>query len=265
MTDLIVSDLRCYPLKSARGHSLAQATSDGFGLSGDRRWLVIDAAGQFVSQRSHARLALLDVVSTPDGLQLSFAGESIDVARPETSAPRVASTVWGDTIDALLADVVVSEWLSRHFAAQWRLVFCPDDALRRVDSDYAADGQRVAFADGFPLLLIGQSSLEALNAKLDEPVPMDRFRPNLVISGATPYAEDEWKKLRVGDVEIDVVKPCSRCAIPSINQQTAERDSAINRVLASYRRREGVIYFGMNALLPAGATLRVGDCVEILT
>lgn len=264
MTELSLSGLYCYPVKSARGHALQTATTDRFGLAGDRRWLVIDQTGQFISQRSHSQLALLDVAPTDAGLRLGTGGDAIDVARPNADAPRVPSTVWGDTIDAQLADAAASDWLSRRFNAELRLVYCPDDAERAVDEAYAPPGRRVAFADGFPLLVVGQASLDALNARLTTPVPMDRFRPNLVVSGAEAHAEDRWKRIRIGDTEVNLVKPCSRCAIPSINQLTGERDPDINRVLASYRRRDGIIYFGMNALVPAGAQLRAGDPVEII-
>jgi len=133
-----------------------------------------------------------------------------------------------------------------------------------VDPGYAPPGQLVAFADGFPLLVVGQASLDLLNGRLEAPVPMDRFRPNLVIAGAAPHAEDDWRRLRIGTTEIELVKACSRCVIPSIDQSTGGRDSQINRVLADYRRCAGVIYFGMNALAPAGARFEVGDAVTVI-
>jgi uncharacterized protein YcbX len=140
----------------------------------------------------------------------------------------------------------------------------PDTCRRLVDGLYAREGETVSFADGFPLLLISQASLDDLNSRLDSPVPMNRFRPNLVVSGCDSFAEDGWRRLRIGDVEFDVVKPCSRCVIPSIDQATAQRDGQINRVLASYRRVNGQVMFGQNLLYHRAGKLSVGDPVQVL-
>jgi uncharacterized protein YcbX len=140
----------------------------------------------------------------------------------------------------------------------------PDDARRRVQPLYARRGETVSFADGFPLLLISQASLDDLNARLDQPVPMNRFRPNLVVSGCEAFDEDRWQRIRIGTLEFDVAKPCSRCVMPSIDQATAQRDPQINRVLASYRRRDGQVYFGQNLLYPEYGSLAVGDTLEVL-
>ena len=143
-------------------------------------------------------------------------------------------------------------------------MYLPDNARRQVDTDYAPNGEITAFTDGFPLLVISQASLDELNSRLQSPVPMDRFRPNLVIDGATPHAEDDWRQLRVGETVLDLVKPCSRCAVPSVIQGSGERDAQINRTLAVYRRRNGKIYFGMNALAPSAGHFSVDDRVEVL-
>lgn len=264
MKGLRVSAIYCYPLKSARGHALDSAVMDAFGLSGDRRWMLVDEHRVFVSQRSHAQLALLGAAPQPAGLRLSFGTSEFQVANPDRHADTLRVTVWNDAVDACRAGEEADAWLSEQLRTPVRLVYLPDNAQRRVDPGYATDGERVAFSDGFPLLVLSQASLDELNRRLESPVPVDRFRPNLVIDGADPHAEDAWRALRIGDSVINLVKPCSRCAVPSIDQQTARRDTAINRVLASYRRREGAIYFGMNALGPEGAAFAVGDSVEVL-
>ncbi|MEE4249046.1 MAG: MOSC N-terminal beta barrel domain-containing protein [Alcanivoracaceae bacterium] len=267
MTAMDLSAIYRYPIKSARGHSLESAVVDRFGVSGDRRWMLIDADGQFYSQRRLPLMALLDVASVEGGLRLGFAGDSIELETPGAQYKEVSATVWEHTMLARSADAPVNNWLSEHLGEDLRLVFFPQDANRPVDPAYLPDPEQprhVSFADGFPLLIITQASLDDLNTRLPEPVPMDRFRPNLVIHGAEPYAEDGWRKLQVGATTLAVVKPCSRCAIPSINQQTAERDSSINPVLADYRRRDGVVYFGMNAVVIAGDGFSVGDVVEVL-
>ena len=264
MSALHLAAIYRYPLKSARGHRLDTAVVDRFGLAGDRRWMLVDDTGRFLSQRSEPKLALLAVECQGDGLRLTFGGSSITVSRPDPRGERVMATVWGDTVPASLADAAVNSWISERLYAPTRLVYCPDDALRGVDPDYAPAGQLVGFADGFPLLLISEASLDYLNQRLPAPVEMDRFRPNLVIAGAEPHAEDSWRRLRIGEAELELVKPCSRCAIPSINQKTGERDPHINRALATYRRRDGIIYFGMNALASQGAHFSEGDPVEII-
>lgn len=258
-----IHSLYYYPLKSARGIECNELRTDALGVAGDRRWLLIDPSGVFVSQRSLAKMAMLEARPSEDGLHLSYGDAEITQAVPEASAVPIEVEVWGDSISALHCDTAVNDWLSQQLDASIRLVYYPYTSRRPVDPAYASNNESVSFADGFPLLIIGQSSLDDLNSRLPEPVSMDRFRPNIVIEGSPAFAEDEWKTLLIGGVELSLVKPCSRCVIPSIVQSNGERDPYINRTLAGYRRREGKIYFGMNALVPANATFRVGDGVQI--
>ena len=253
-----------YPLKSARGHALDACAMDRFGLVGDRRWMLVDDGGRFVSQRRLPAMACLAVAALDRGLRLTMGGDTIDVEEPSPRGECVISTVWEDTVVAPVAAPSVSDWLSERFGESLRLVHFPPTALRGVEPGYAPSSQLVAFSDGYPLLILTEASLDELNRRLPEPVPMDRFRPNLVIRGADAHAEDSWRRIRIGAAEVSLVKPCSRCAIPGIDQQTGERDPHINRVLATYRRCEGVIYFGMNAVAASGTQFHVGDRVEIL-
>lgn len=264
MSELRLSAIYRYPLKSARGQSLTEATIDPFGLSGDRRWMLVDAQERFLSQRSTPVLALLEALPGQESLSLRFGEQALRVAAPDASAPGLEVDIWNDRVGALLADPAANDWLTAQLGIDVRLVYFPDEGRRRVDPAFALAQERVAFSDGFPLLIISQASLNDLNTRLDTPVPMDRFRPNLVISGSEPFAEDSWKRLRIGETVIDLVKPCSRCAIPSIDQRNARRDPAINRVLADFRRRDGAIYFGMNALGEEGGRITVGDEVAVL-
>lgn len=256
-----------YPLKSAGGHPLSAATMDRFGLAGDRRWMLVDDKGEFYSQRRAPNMALLAVECVPQGLRLSFGEDSLHVLTPGKEADEVLATVWGYPMIVRCAAGDASQWISKQLGASLRLVFCPQGASRPVDPAFVPGGapeQHVGFADGFPLLIVSQASLDDLNSRLPTPVRMDRFRPNLVIQGTAPFAEDRWTRLRIGETTLAIVKPCSRCAIPGIDQQTAARDPAINRVLAGYRRRDGVIYFGMNALVTDGNCFSVGDSVQAL-
>jgi uncharacterized protein YcbX len=264
MSTLELSAIYRYPLKSARGHALDSCAMDRFGLVGDRRWMLVDDRGRFVSQRRLPAMACLDVAALDGGLRLKMGGDTIDVEEPSPRGECVISTVWEDTVVAPVAAPDVNRWLSGRFGESLRLVHFPPTALRGVEPGYAPSGQLVAFSDGYPLLIVTEASLEELNRRLPGPVPMDRFRPNLVIRGADAHAEDGWRHIRIGDAEVTLVKACSRCAIPGIDQQTGARDPHINHALAAYRRRDGVIYFGMNAVAVDGARFDVGHRVEIV-
>lgn len=264
MSALELSAIYRYPVKSARGHAQREGVMDRFGLVGDRRWMLVDDGGRFVSQRRLPALARLEVALVDGGLRLDLAGKTAYVQEPSPRGECVISTVWEDTVVAPVAEPAVNQWLSECFDESLRLVHFPPNALRGVEPGYAPSSQLVAFSDGYPLLILTEASLEALNRRLADPVPIDRFRPNLVIRGADAHAEDSWRRIRIGGAEVSLVKPCSRCAIPGIDQQTGERDPHINRVLAAYRRCEGVIYFGMNAVAASGAQFHVGDRVEII-
>ena len=259
-----LSGISIYPVKSCAGIALERVVLDHFGPAGDRRWLVVDERRRFVSQREQARLALIRVEQRPGGISLTASGDSIDVDIPPADAPEIRVTVWEDSVRALLADRDTADWLSAQLGLPCRLVYMPDNCQRLVDGRYASEGETVSFADGFPLLLISQASLNDLNSRLSNPVPMNRFRPNLVVSGCEPFAEDNWRRIRIGAVEFDVAKPCSRCVIPSIDQATAGRDPHINRVLARYRRVNGQIMFGQNLLYQRTGQLALGDSVEVL-
>ncbi len=260
-----VSELWIYPVKSCAGHQVEAVTLDRFGPAGDRRWMVIDADGNFLTQREHPRMALVQVeMLDRGGLRLATAGSSCEVALPPPGTAARNVQVWSDQVTAVDAGDAPAAWLSQNLGTACRLVYMPNDSSRPVDPEIARDGQTVSFADAFPLLLISQASLDDLNSRLPQPVPMNRFRPNLVVSGCEPFAEDGWRRIRVGSVEFDVVKPCQRCSIPSIDQATAERDGSINRVLASYRRFDRKILFGQNLLYSGEGRIAVEDPVTVL-
>lgn len=265
MADTTLTGIHIYPVKSCAGIALDTVFLDRFGPAGDRRWMVTDLAGQFLTQRTLPALALVRVSQLPaGGLLLSFGDAECSVAIPGLGAPFVEATVWGDTVQAVDAGDGASAWLSGVLGRDCRLVYMPEETERAVDPNYARGGETLGFADGFPLLLISEGSLAALNERLPQAVPMNRFRPNLVVSGCEPFAEDGWGRIRVGEVEMEVAKPCSRCAIPGIDQATGERDRHINRALAAFRRFDGQILFGQNLLYQGRGDLHVGDRVEVL-
>jgi len=237
---------------------------DRFGLAGDRRWMLVDEDGVAITQRDEPRMALVQTQLRDHTLVLELDGELIEVPFPPGSEPKCQVTVWADEVSAVDAGQEAALWWSANLGRACRLVFIAQDSFRYVDGNYAGAGETVGFADAFPLLLISQASLDDLNTRLETPVPMNRFRPNLVVSGCEPFAEDSWKRIKVGDMEFDLVKPCDRCVMPSIDQATAEKDPHINRVLASFRRRDGKIYFGQNLLYRGVGKIHLSSSVEVL-
>lgn len=263
MTELHVSELAIYPVKSLAPIAVQSASVQRFGLEHDRRWMVVDAGGKFLTQRQHPRMCLIQPVVQGGELRLLAKGMP-DLAVPCAGGDRRPVTVWDDQCMALDCGDAAAAWLSRFLAIDCRLVYFPDDEVRAVDTNYARPGDRTAFSDGFPLLLISQASLDDLNSRLDSPVAMTRFRPNLVVRGCEAFAEDTWRALRIGDVSFRIVKPCSRCTIPGIDPATGERGAEPLRTLADYRRRGDKIYFGQNVIADGLGELRIGMSVEPL-
>ena len=264
MAELKVSELNIYPVKSLRQVSLSASRVEPYGLEHDRRWMVVDEDGNMITQRQLARMCLIQPHLLAKGLRLTAQGMPELVVETPSDAGRQTVTVWKDQCQAYDAGNDAAEWLSNFLSTVCRLVYYPDDAFRQVDLQYAREGERTAFSDGFPLLLITQASLDDLNQRLDTPLPMKRFRPNLVIEGCQPFAEDNWKKIRIGEIIFRVVKPCSRCIIPNINIETADIGKEPARTLSSYRKTNNKVFFGQNVIAEDTGELTIGMPVEII-
>jgi uncharacterized protein len=260
-----ISGLFVYPVKGARGYSPPVARLDEFGLQHDRRWMVVDEAGHFVTPREHARLALVDTAIESDSLLVGAegAGTARVPLRQEEGGLRDVQ-VWNDRADAVDAGDDAAGVLSQHLGFAVRLVRMPARTRRQVGLDYGAPGDRVAFADAFPLLIVSEASLDELNRHLDPPVPMLRFRPNIVVGETQPHEEDTWRRVRLGRVECDVVKPCGRCVVTTLDLATATPGKEPLRTLARYRRWETHVWFGQNAIHRGTGPLHVGETVEVL-
>jgi uncharacterized protein YcbX len=266
---LRLSALYRYPLKSGKGESLQQVCLDKLGLDGDRRWMLVDeASGRFLTQRAVAQMSQLSALwNTDGGLTLNAPGHSpIDIALPASNAELRGVTIWRDTLRVPDAGDEAAAWVSEFIGKPTRLVQVPLDRARTTQAGYGKDDDQVAFADGFPLLLIGQASLEDLSQKVGRPLEMLRFRPNLVIEGSGAYAEDEWKRIRIGDVDFRVVKSCSRCILTTIDPQTGERsqDREPLATLQKYRTEADGAMFGQNLVNDSNGRLEVGMPVTIL-
>ncbi len=272
--------IHVYPLKSARGLPLTEAELDERGLAGDRRWMVVDERGDFLTQRTLPAMCLIDVEVLPDGLVLRAPErEPLRLAQPadvEAAARRVR--VWDDVCDALSAGAEAAAWISAFLGVRAEIVHLPDRARRLVDPRYAPGGRlasgelaehRVGFADGFPLLLASEASLADLEARIavasgaPAGLSMQRFRPNLVVSGAAAFEEDTWDEIAVGGVPFAVVKPCSRCSITTVDPERGTRGVEPLATLARYREAGGKVLFGQNLVHLGRGRLRVGDAVEV--
>jgi uncharacterized protein YcbX len=266
---LRLSALYRYPLKSGKVDVLQRVDLDKLGLDGDRRWMLVDeASGRFLTQRAEAKMSQLSALwNAQGGLTLSAPQQSsIDIALPENDAELRGVTIWRDTLRVPDAGDEAARWVSDFIGKPTRLVQVPLDRARTTQAGYGNDDDQVAFADGFPLLLIGEASLQDLSQKVGRPLEMLRFRPNLVIVGSEAYAEDSWKRIRIGDVEFRVVKPCSRCILTTIDPQTGERsaDREPLATLQKYRAESDGAMFGQNLVNDSNGRLEVGMPVEIL-
>ena len=263
MSSVILSQLNVYPIKSCAGLPLRSAQLAERGLQYDRRWMVVDEHCRFITQREMPRLAPVSVGLHPDHLTVT-APEMNELRVPfqMTGNDVLFVVVWDDTVSALDVGSEPAAWFSRHLGITARLVHM-SDAADRLASRKGYSSQ-VSFADAYPLLLISEASLEDLNTRLDEPLPMNRFRPNLVVRGCEPYAEDSWTEIMIGGERFHVVKSCARCVTTTVNQSTGEKGKEPLRTLATYRQKDGKVFFGQNLIHEGRVVLRVGDEVRIM-
>ncbi|UVL22807.1 MOSC domain-containing protein [Pseudomonas donghuensis] len=264
-----LSALYRYPLKSARGEALQTSSLDLLGLSGDRRWMLVERDnGRFLTQRMYPQMSQLAALHNADGsLTLQAPGyPALHVGVPEPDSDLRGVTIWRDTFRVPDAGDAAAQWLSRFIDKDVRLVHVPEQRTRYLPNGYGLNSDRVAFADGFPLLLIGQASLDDLVDKVGRPLEMLRFRPNLVVEGSAAFAEDGWKRIRIGAVEFRVLKPCERCIMTTIDPQTGERspDREPLATLRTYRQKEGDVLFGQNLVVDGAGVLEVGMAVTVL-
>jgi uncharacterized protein YcbX len=264
-----LSEINIYPVKSTRRILLNESEVLPRGLPLDRRWMLIDEQNRFITARKYPSLATVDTRIDDKVLQISVTGkDALALPLQPAGSGTISVTIWKSQCHALLAGSQADAWFSSFIGVPCRLVQMTDDLVRGVDQRYGRPDDEVSFADGFPLLLIGEASLDDLNSRLQQPVPMQRFRPNVVVAGAPAYAEDNWQRIRIGAVEFEGVKNCSRCIFTTIDADTGvpSRDREPLATLRGYRSRpEGGVFFGQN-LIPRGrGTIRIGDEVTVLS
>lgn len=269
----VLRSVHVHPVKAMRALAPTEAEVQPWGLAGDRRWAVVDGTGKVVTQRRHPRMALATAELLPDGaVVLSAPGHPpLTVGVPHPSAT-VTVEIFDKYVEAVPAGAEAAAWLSAYLECEAALVHMDAPEHRRpVDPAYALPGETVSFADGYPLLVAATSSLDALNSLIAQgdhahegPLPMNRFRPNLVIEGTAPWAEDGWTRLAVGEVTFRVARPCGRCVVTTTNQLTAERGKEPLWTLARHRKNDGRVIFGQNLVPEHTGTVRVGDAVKII-
>jgi uncharacterized protein len=264
---LFIQSLYLYPIKSLGGIAVQEASIEERGFKYDRRWMLVDRSGEFLTQRQHPQLALLQVTLTKSDLAVfskinPFQQISFDLAL--TSGKEMKVKVWGDEVAALQVAPGVSAWFSGFLSMDVELVVMPESSHRKLDPRYAVNSESVSFADGMPYVMIGQASLDELNGRLSDPVGMDRFRPNLVFSGGEAFAEDQFKHLQIGEVEFQVVKPCARCVMITVDQEKGTKGKEPLATLATYRSTGNKVYFGQNLVSLTRGIVKVGDPIQKL-
>ncbi len=293
MTTLTLSELYIYPIKSAAGIAVNEAPLTSRGLQYDRRWMVADAQGKFMSQRRFPQMALIGVSIGDQHLQITAPGMpellvriddclGLDSGARNEPFERLTVEVWGDRTEAVALGTDSARWFSEFIGTDCQLVYMPERSHRPAEHGQLGADRLVSFADAYPYLLISEASLAGLNQKLltqgKTPVTMARFRPNLVVKGcAKPHEEDSWQQIRIGETALDLPKRCARCSIPNVNPATGDypkdrhgqRGKEPTQTLSTYRYWDKGIWFGQNCVQvqngTPNATLRIGDAIEVIS
>jgi uncharacterized protein YcbX len=261
---LTLTGIRIYPIKSLAGVTRVKARVLPKGLENDRRWMLVDERGVFMTQRVHTKMALFGVAETSKGYTITHQGESLTLPFDQGDASHPFEVeIWDDRVMAHEVNAEYSAWFSRKLDIPCKLVAFPEANPRQVETPFASVGQNVSLADAFPLMMIGEASLADLNNRLSEPMTMTRFRPNLIFSGGVPYEEDTWNDFLIGGKSFRGVKRCARCVLTTIDPATGEKGIEPLKTLSTYRRENNKIYFGQNVLAHTSDEICVGDSIEV--
>lgn len=262
MAQLKLSQIWIYPIKSLGGISLPSTKVMEKGLPYDRRWMLVDANNHFMTQRQFPAMSQFHLSQLPGSFRIQHRTNSIDL--PKNSQPTanvIRTKVWNDEVDTLEMDEKFNQWFSAQLGITCKLVYFPEHHPRPVDENYRVSGENVSLADAYPFLMIGQSTLDDLNSRLERPVEMKRFRPNFVFTGGQPFEEDSWKSFKIGSNRFLGVKPCSRCVLTTIDPATGELGKEPLATLSTYRKKENKIYFGQNLLAVDHGEIFEGDVI----
>lgn len=260
---MTLSEIRIYPIKSMGGISLLSARILPKGLDLDRRWMLVDEHGTVLTQRKYPRMALFKVSLEGDSIQVMYHTDTVRIPIAPDPGFSMRTKVWKDEVSVVQTAPGFDNWFSENLGVACRLVTFPEENPRMVERGHRSAEDHTRLQDAFPFLIIGQESLNELNRRLEAPVPMDRFRPNLVFTGGEPHMEDTWKDFTIGDLPFLATRTCARCAIPGINQETARKEKEPLATLARYRQQGNNIMFGMNAVGPGYGEIKIGDPVRV--
>lgn len=268
---LTISKLFIYPIKSLRGISLQSACVTDRGLQNDRRWMIVDENNQFLSLRTIPKMALLKVEMNDGGLKvisLEHAGNDFQILFDQEESNMEIVTIWNATVEAKRVGKEADGWFSEMLGVNCKLVFMPDSSLRPVNttSGFAPEGKFTSFADAYPFLMIGQSSMDDLNLRMQIPLTIERFRPNIVFSGGFPYQEDVIEDFIIGQINFTGLENCRRCLVPNIDPEKGvlNSDKEPTKTLATYRMRDNKIEFGRNVVHQGTGLIRVGDELQLI-
>ena len=273
-----ISEIWIYPIKSLPGIRLQNATVKEKGLHLDRRWMLVDHTGRFLTQREHPEMALFNLTFESDFLFICYKnslmnrGSTYDLnsavikldLEAELTGALVKVHIWKDEVTTIEVNPLLSAWFSKQLNFICKLVFFPENKCRNIDPEYAQNKEQVSLADAYPFLIIGQSSLNELNSRLPLPMTMQRFRPNFVFINGLPHAEDSWKNFKIGRVNFEGVKPCARCVLTTVNPETGEKGLEPLKTLSGYRVRNGKVIFGGNLIGRNTGEVCVGDLIEVI-
>jgi uncharacterized protein YcbX len=264
MKELTLSEIWIYPVKSLGGIRLSSSKVMEKGLLYDRRFMLVDENGKFMTQRVYPKMALFRLSINDSTLIVQHHQDILTIPIvPPLNEPAVSVQIWENIVQAHEVNTTYSAWFTERLDIQCKLVFFPEGYERPVDPAYKVNDEHVSLADAYPFLIIGQSSLDDLNARLKEPVPMNRFRPNFVFTGGEPFEEDHWRNFQIGSNGFIAVKPCARCVLTTVNQDTAEKGAEPLKTLASYRTRNSKVYFGQNLVATHHTEVKVGDKITL--
>lgn len=263
-----LSEIWIYPIKSLGGTKVERAKVQPKGLELDRRWMLVDAVGKFITQRTCPQMALFRVqidntLLVVNQHQPGGRGSSISFEQDTLSNKTLTATIFDDTVETVEVHPDLSQWFSFHLGFPCTLVRFPEENPRRVDVRYAVNNDHVSLADAYPYLVIGQSSLNDLNARMMQSLPINRFRPNFVFTDGEPFEEDTWKNISIGTTRFAGVKPCARCTIPTIDHETGVKGMEPTVTLARYRKLNNNIYFGQNLIALEPGEVNVGDEIVV--
>jgi uncharacterized protein YcbX len=261
-----LSEINIYPIKSLAGISLQTSEVEDRGLKYDRRWVLVDDTNTFFTQRDFPEMALLKVSIDNNGLHIQHKLKNVEtliIPFNYDHSKKDKVVIWDDTVEGEFYNQTIDEWFSDILGIKCHLVKMPESTKRIVDETYAKN-KTVSFADGYPFLIIGQSSLDDLNSRMEVPLPMNRFRTNFVFTGGQPFEEDHWKKFKIGEIIFEAVKPCARCVITTTNQETAERLHEPLLTLSKYRKFDNKVMFGINLICESFGQIKVGDKILLI-